>query len=173
MRLTVSSVVVVLCLILGQPSWAQAQMVDTSDPCLEVLFPLGTPGSGDFKDLLVNGSRNNREQVELVASLLRAILDEELRSIQKILDELKTKPPSNQTIARMRSWYGCLPWLKRQVALLESDLKRLGIGSIQMPQDRHQVQREQLIRDAIDDLEAIERLLGPVVKGRRHDAVIE
>lgn len=166
MRLTLSSIVVVLGVILGQPTEARAQLVDTSDPCFELLFPVGDPVP-EFRDWLVNGSRNNPERVEEAAWALGVLLDMKLQSIQTTLDELKTKPPSNETIAGWRRWYGCLPWLKRQVALLESDLKRFGISSIHAPQDRHQVQREQLIRDAIDDLEAIERLLGPVVKRRR------
>lgn len=166
MRLTVSSIVVVLGVILCQPTEARAQLVDTSDPCFEMLFPEDGWYVEGFYDVLVKGSRNNPEQVELMAAVLRAILDDERQTIQKTLDELKTKPPSNETLAGWRRYYGCLPWLKRQVALLESDLKRLGISSIRAPRDRHQVQREQLIRDAIDDLEAIERLLGPVVKRR-------
>jgi hypothetical protein len=120
-----------------------------------------------LRDTLLNGSRNNAEQLEAVTYALGRFVEDGRQRIQDALDQLKTKPPSDSVIAGWRKWFGCLPWLQRQLALLEGDLKRLGISSIQSPEDRHRIARDQLIRDAVDDIKSIERLLAPFARGRQ------
>jgi hypothetical protein len=150
-------VVSVLVVILASVSQARAQMVDTTDPCFVRLF-------GSSTNILTTGSWNNRDHLEQGVILIRSESAAMLKAVTQAKATIATITPAG--LEALRSLNRCLPWLRRQLLLIENQMKKLGISSVNLPQDRRQIEREQLMREVRDALDKTQQLLLDLLTGR-------
>jgi len=150
-------------LLTGSPALASAQMIDTTDPCFARIF--GTDASST---LFTTGSWNNRDDLAWAAFRIR------LASGQMLMEatDAKAAMASGSTaitpadLEKLRGLNRCLPWLRRQLQLIEDQMKKLGISSLKIPEDRRQVEREAFMREVREELAKTERLLNEILKAR-------
>jgi len=155
-----SIVVATLMLALTAPR-ASAQLVDPKDPCYETLF-----GSVPKPNVLTTGSWDNEVQVAQAATAIRLSVGMMLMGARAAEDKIKAgtyTPAERETLrARMR----CLPWLATLLRRLEDEMKKLGIATVVMPEDRKRLERERFLKEAEADVAEAKQIMERILRSR-------
>ncbi len=75
-----------------------------------------------------------------------------------------TFTPAERESLRART--RCLPWLATLLRLLEDQMKKLGIASIVLPENRQQVARAQFLKEAEADVAEAKAIMERILRGR-------
>lgn len=143
------------------PVTAKAQLVDPTDPCYQTLFGhLPTP------NILTTGSWNNQDHVEQAASALWLTSNLLLIGVRSAQERLQAGTLTPEELDMLRARNRCLPWIGLLLGRLEEQLKKLGGASIQVPNERRHVPDAQFVKQARDELNEAERILGRILRGR-------
>lgn len=121
---------------------SEAQLADVKDPCHIAVFA-GLPASGVW----ATGSWSNSAHVEEAALDLRKAIMSMRAEVQKLQAASASTPLTSAERARLETIYGCLPWLRRRRDVIDDQLERLGINSLQVPGERAAIARAKLLAD--------------------------
>ena len=140
---------------------ADAQLVDPKDPCYKTLF-----GGIPTPNVLTTGSWENEVQVAQAATAIRVSIGMMLMGARSAEEKVKagTFTPAERDALRART--RCLPWLGTLLRLLEEKMRKLGIASMQMPEDRQRVERERFLKEAEADVAEAKQIMERILRSR-------
>jgi hypothetical protein len=124
------------------PAATSAQLVDTTDPCYVAFY------GADRDNVLARGSWENRDHLTRAAVELR-LLAESLTGPAVLAVAANATP---EILDRLRAQYRCLDWLRRFQRRLEEQMKKLGLKTVSLPNERRQLTVDEIMRDIRDFL---------------------